>query len=233
MPEFEYLKRNADVILSRLSAAASRAGVPVPTLVAVTKSGTAEEAVELARLGCVRDIAENRVNLFCERQDAIRAAGLTPRFHLIGSLQTNKVKYIAGRTDLLQSLDSLRLAEEIERQAAKRGVTMDCLLEINSGREAAKGGVMPEAAEELLAAVRTLSHIRVRGLMTMAPLSENPEDARPYFRLTRTLFDRLGAGGVFGESPILSMGMSGSFEVAAEEGATMVRVGRAFFRRPD
>jgi hypothetical protein len=228
--EDTYIRENAEEIRNRLARAAQRVGIPTPTLVAVTKSGTVEQAVALVKTGLIDHVAENRVQMFLERQDAIWAAGLKPHFHLIGSLQTNKVKYIADRVDLIQSLDSLHLAQEIERQAAKKGTVIDCLIEINSGREEAKGGVLPEDAEELLAQVAALSHLRLRGLMTMAPLSPDPEDSRPFFRQTRVLFEKLSARGVFGEAPILSMGMSDSYEVATEEGATMVRVGRAFFR---
>ena len=229
--ERTYLQRNADEILSRLTLAAQSVGIEVPALVAVTKSGTLEEVVELISTTPISHVGENRVQMFLERQAALDAAGCTPEMHLIGSLQTNKVKYIVGRTSLIQSLDSIRLAEEIEKQSAKRGFITSCLIEINSGREEAKGGVLPEDAETFLDEVRAYPHIAIRGLMTMAPVTPTPEDARPYFRLTRTLFEKLGQGGAFGDAPILSMGMSHTYEVATQEGATMVRVGRAFFEK--
>ena len=226
-----YIQRNADQILNRLTLAAQVAGVPVPTLVAVTKSGTLEEAVELVSTTSISHVGENRVQMFLERMGAFEREGLAPSMHLIGSLQTNKVKYITGKTSLIQSLDSPRLAEEIEKQSAKRGVITSCLIEINSGREEAKGGILPEEAAAFLSAMKAYPHIVIRGLMTMAPVTPTPEEARPYFRLTRALFDTLGGGGAFGDDPILSMGMSHTYEVAAQEGATMVRVGRAFFEK--
>ena len=225
-----YIERNAEEILSRLTHAAKDAGVPLPTLVAVTKGGSVEEAVDLVSTGLITHVAENRVQMFLERKNAIVAAGDTPQFHLIGSLQTNKVKYLVGGVDLIQSLDSLRLAAEIDRLSEKRGVITPCLREIKSGREEAKGGILPEDAPAFLEALSAYPHLMVRGLMTMAPVTQTPEEARPYFRLTRTLFDKLSQGGTFGDQPILSMGMSHTYEVATQEGATMVRVGRAFFK---
>ena len=224
------IERNVEEVLARLERAATQVGVPTPTLVAVTKSGSVDEVVDLVSTGLISHIGENRVQMFLERQSAILAAGYAPKFHLIGSLQTNKVKYITGKVDLVQSLDSLRLAEEMEKQAAKRGVITSCLVEINSGREVEKGGILPEDAEGFLETLNAYPHIVVRGLMTMAPVTPTPEDARPYFRQTKALFDRLGQGGAFGDNPILSMGMSDTYEVATQEGATMVRIGRAFFK---
>lgn len=232
MEELAYIRSSLDHVLSELAAAAARAGRPVPRLVAVTKSASDDEVLALAACG-VTDMAENRAQNYRARRELLHAHGFAPRMHLIGSLQTNKVKYVAEDVALIQSVDSLRLAAEIERQGEKHGRRLDVLVEVNSGRETAKGGVMPEEAADLC---RTLAgnefpHLALRGLMTMAPAVLTEEEYRPYFRETRRLFEALAAEGLFGEEPILSMGMSDSYRVAAEEGATMVRVGRHLFSK--
>ncbi len=229
MQDYAYVRDAVESIMARVSDAAKRANRPMPCVVAVTKSATDAEVVALLETGLITHVAENRVQCYMARKDMMTMNGYQPNCHLIGSLQTNKVKYIAGHVSLIQSLDSERLAAEIEKQSAKRGVVQDCLVEVNSGREEAKGGVLPEDVEAFLHALKAYPHICVKGLMTMAPVTDTPEMARPYFRLTKQLFDTLSSDGFFGDDPILSMGMSHSFEVAIEEGATMVRVGRAFF----
>ncbi|MCQ2385570.1 MAG: YggS family pyridoxal phosphate-dependent enzyme [Clostridia bacterium] len=228
----EYIERNAEFIRRMCAETAREAGVPVPRIVAVTKSATAEEVAYLCNRCGQKEIAENRVSLFLERL-ALFAPGQAPAIHLIGSLQTNKVKYITDKAYMIQSLDSLHLAEEIEKQAVKKGVTVSALVEINSGREANKGGVNPEEAFDFAEAVReTAPHIRLSGLMTMGPVLEKEEEYTPYFRATKTIFDQMKQKGLFGEDAVLSMGMSNSFAAAIREGATMVRIGRAFFRKP-
>jgi pyridoxal phosphate enzyme (YggS family) len=231
MEDFSYIRRNLDAISAELAAHAAKAGYPAPLLVAVTKSASDDEVLALAACG-VSAMAENRVQNFSARCALLSSHGFSPALHLIGTLQTNKVKYLVSDVSLIQSVDSLRLAAEIDKQAAKASRTIDVLCEINSGREAQKSGVLPEDA---LAVCRTLAggdypHLRLRGLMTMAPAVEE-EAYRPYFRETKALFDRCAAEGLFGTNPILSMGMSDSYRVAAEEGATMVRVGRGLFKK--
>jgi pyridoxal phosphate enzyme (YggS family) len=230
--DYSYIKSNLAAVRHRLAEAAERRGRPVPTLVAVTKSASPEEFSALVRCG-VRDVAENRVQLFRERAALLSGIDDPPALHLIGSLQTNKVKYLIGGVALIQSLDSLRLAAEIDRLSRLREVVTEVLVEVNSGREAAKGGLLPEEVEAFVREASALPGIRIRGLMTMGPASPDPEDLRAPFRQTRELFDRLCAQDLFSTPlPILSMGMSESYTVAAEEGATMVRVGRALFARP-
>lgn len=233
---FSYIRENLDEVRTRLAAAAARAGRAVPRLIAVTKSATDEEVAALLRFG-VDAIAENRPQLFTARRDilaALRREGvaLSTEIHLIGNLQTNKIKYVIGEAALIQSLGSLRLAEELEKQAERRGIAVPVLIEVNSGREAQKGGLMPEDVPAFCEALRGLPHLDPRGLMTMGPDCETPEGYRPYFTLTRTLAEALAADGLLPDSPLLSMGMSGSYEVAAEEGATHVRVGRTLFQKP-
>lgn len=232
MEDFSYIRNNLDAVLAELATHAQRAGRPTPLLVAVTKSAKDDEVLALAACG-VSAMAENRVQNFSARRALLQEHGFCPALHLIGSLQTNKVKYLVSDVSLIQSVDSLRLAAEIERQGARAGRCMDILCEVNSGREEQKGGLLPE---EVVAFCRTLSgaeypHLCLRGLMTMAPALECEEAYRPYFRATRELFDACVADGLFGDSPILSMGMSDSYRVAAEEGATMVRVGRSLFKK--
>lgn len=229
MEDFSYIRQNLQTVLAELRAAADRAGRTPPMLVAVTKSASDDEVLALAACG-VAAMAENRVQNFSARRELLASHGFSPALHLIGSLQTNKVKYLAADVTMIQSVDSLRLAAEIDRQAARVGRRIDVLCEVNSGREEQKGGVLPEETE---AFCRTLvadyPHLCLRGLMTMAPAVETEEEYRPYFRETRALFERCAAASLFGEEPVLSMGMSDSYRVAAEEGATMVRVGRGLF----
>ena len=233
---FSYIRDNLEGVRARLTAAAARAGRPVPQLIAVTKSATDEEVAALLRFG-VDAIAENRPQLFTVRRGilaALREEGcaLSTEIHLIGNLQTNKIKYVIGEAALIQSLDSPRLAEELNKQAERRGLVAPVLIEVNSGREAQKGGVLPEDVPAFCRALSHLSHLSPRGLMTMGPDCDDPEGYRPYFALTRELAERLAGEGLLPHDPILSMGMSGSYEVAAEEGATHVRVGRTLFERP-
>lgn len=233
--EYAYIKENLATVRERLAAAAARGGHPVPRLIAVTKSATDDEVRALLAFG-VEAIAENRAQLFRARADIIdalpRAEGQEPpEIHLIGSLQTNKVKYVVGRAATVQSLDSARLAEALEAQAEKRNVTVPVLIEVNSGREEQKGGLLPEEVTAFAEELRCYPHLLPLGLMTMGPDCEAPEGYRPYFRLVRELAASLAARELLPEHPTLSMGMSGSYEIAAEEGATHVRVGRMLFEK--
>ena len=228
---FSYIARNVKTLLETLAETAKTAKVPTPRLIPVTKSATPDEFLALMR-AYPDAAAENRVQAWKERCELLEAAGLpSPEWHLIGSLQLNKVKYVVGKVALIQSADSEKLIREIGRIAEARGVRQDILIEINSGREPDKGGVLPENAEALVEFARTVPGVRPCGLMTMGPILSDPDAYSPYFALTRELFDRFAAAGLFEtDSPILSMGMSDSYLPAVREGATMVRVGRALFR---
>lgn len=228
MEGFEYIKSNYLALLSEIDSLAEKAGRAV-TLVAVTKSGSDRELIALLEAGAT-DIGENRPGELRRRGDLLKEKGYRPALHEIGNLQRNKVKLIIEDVCLIHSLDSLSLAKEIDKQARKVGRVVPVLIEINSGREEQKGGIMPEQAEEFLLLLKDLSGIEVAGLMTMGPVCENPEDMRPYFRETKELFDRLNRNHGFAGG-ILSMGMSDSYAVAIEEGATLVRVGRKLFNR--
>ena len=225
---FDYIKSNVDTLLSEIKTLEKKYGREI-TLVAVTKSGSDEELIALMECG-VTDIGENRPQELRRRGDLLHSAGHSPKLHEIGNLQRNKVKMIIEDVTLIHSLDSLPLAEEIDKQARKAGRVVDVLVEINSAEEEQKGGIMPDLAEEFITELSRYENIRVRGLMTMGPVVGDPEELRPYFRLTRALYDRLNRKFDF-NGGILSMGMSDSYAVAIEEGATLIRVGRKLFNR--
>ena len=195
------------------------------TLIAVTKYVDTARIFEAVSAG-VTEIGENRAQEFTEKLNFYKQNHL--RAHFIGQLQTNKVKYICGKADLIQSVDREPLLDAIHAFAAKNGVTQDILIEVNIGREAQKGGVTPEALEALTERIAGLDHVRLRGLMCVPPAVEK-EAVRPYFREMRAWFERLKRA--YPELPIdtLSMGMSHDFDTAIEEGATTVRVGTAIF----
>ena len=223
----EYIKRNLDTTLERIK---ELAGEHEVTLVCVTKSGTDEELVELCQAGAT-DIGENRPQELVRRGKIIKDRGYSPRLHEIGHLQKNKVRHIIEDVALIHSLDNIELAMEIDKRAKAANRVVPVLIEVNSGKEENKSGVMPEDAEEFFLEVRKLENISVVGLMTMGPVCENTEEIRPYFRLTKELFDKLGEKYGYEGTPTLSMGMSDSFEVAIEEGANLVRIGRRLFTR--
>lgn len=227
---YEYVDKNYKELIEELSALSKKSDAGAVTLVAVTKSGSDEELLALAGYGAT-DIGENRPQELRRRGMLLKEHGYTPRLHEIGHLQKNKVKYIIEDVALIHSLDSVELAEEIDRQAKKVGRRVPVLIEINSAREGAKGGVLPEDAEKFFLEVRKFDNLAVTGIMTMGPVCEDPEDIRPYFRLTRKIFDTIGAKYGYDGTPVLSMGMSDSYAVAVEEGATLVRVGRRLFQK--
>ena len=223
---FDYIKSNYLSLAEEIKRLSDKAGREV-TLVSVTKSGSDEELLALVKAGAT-DIGENRPGELRRRGDLLREKGYIPSLHEIGNLQRNKVKLIIDSVALIHSLDSDALALEISRQAVKAGRIVRVLIEINSGREAQKGGIMPEEAEAFMLRVRDLPGIEIAGLMTMGPVCESAEDMRPYFRETKALYDSLNEKYGFA-SGALSMGMSDSYAVAIEEGATLVRVGRRLF----
>ena len=203
------------------------AGLPPGVgLVAAAKTRSAAEILEAIEAG-VGIIGENYVQ---EAAAVFPAIGSRARWHLIGHLQTNKAKKAVEIFDLVETVDSIGLGRELDKRAAAAGKTMEILVEINSGREPQKTGVMPEDAEALVRALAALPRLRVLGLMTMGPFEGDPEDSRPYFRETRRVFEALMSLAVPGaEMRHLSMGMSHSWRAAVEEGATLVRLGTAIF----
>ncbi|MBR5139924.1 MAG: YggS family pyridoxal phosphate-dependent enzyme [Clostridia bacterium] len=228
MQDYGYIKKNFDALRSEIKEISDKLGRPEPTLVCVTKSGSDEELIALVRAGAA-DLGENRPGEVKRRYELLCDLGLSVNMHEIGTLQRNKVKLVAPCTSMIHSIDSYKLAADVSRHAVGLGRVIPVLIEINSAREENKSGVMPEYAEDLLKEIIGLPGISVVGLMTMGPVSESSEDLRPYFRLTKELFDSLSEKYGFGDSPILSMGMSDSYKVAIEEGSTLVRVGRKLF----
>ena len=228
--DYTYLDQNLARVREELARACGSGGYPSEgvTLMAAVKSADVEEINYLHTVLGVNFVGENRVQQLLERYDKLEREGLS--IHFIGSLQTNKVKYIIDKVDMIQSLDSERLAREIERQAAKVERVMDVLIEINSGSEISKGGVEPSDTEAFALHVvcGVYPHLRLRGFMTMAPRSTD-EEYRAIFRSTRELcqgiWERLG----YEEPMVMSMGMSESYIPAAASGSTMVRVGRGLF----
>ena len=230
--EVSYVRENAERVMEELEHVGHAAGRTPPTLVAVTKGGTDEEVLALVHTGLIAHIAENRVDKFLARRDLLTADGYRGGFHMIGSLQTNKVKHLMGKTTLIQSLDSLALAREIEKRAEAAGVgEVACLIEINSGRESAKGGIWPEEAERFFEALGQYRHIRIEGLMTMGPAGVSESETRKCFAETRELWEYFVSRGCLSPTATLSMGMSESYALALEEGANMVRIGRAFWKK--
>ena len=231
MNQFVYMDRNVEAIRARIHAAQERSGNADVLMLAAVKYTDAEHINYLHRVLGVNDIGENRVQQLLERWDKLDRENL--RVHFIGTLQSNKVKYIIDKVSMIHSLDSETLAKEIEKQAAKHDLLMDVLVEINSGAEENKSGIAPADAEAFCLALAKYPHIRLRGFMTMAPKCEKIEDYRKYFRETsqqcldiwQKKLHNIGR-------PVLSMGMSESFEVAIEEGSSMVRIGRALFAEP-
>ena len=223
-----YLKENFQSVEVRIQAACDRAGRSRKevTLIAVSKTKPVEMLQTIYDAGS-RDFGENKVQEMC---DKIEQLPTDIRWHMIGHLQTNKVKYIVGRVSLIHSVDSLHLAQEIEKQAAKLDVIVPILIEVNIAEEESKFGIHKEETISLVREVATLPHIRIQGLMTIAPYVENPEDNRAYFRGIKQLSVDIARENIDNVSmDCLSMGMTGDYEVAIEEGATMVRVGTGIF----
>lgn len=219
---------NYCAVEKRVEAACARAGRDRSevTLIAVSKTKPVEDIQALIDYG-VTQFGENKVQEMCGKEEVL-AEGLS--WHMIGHLQRNKVKYLMGKTCLIHSVDSLRLAEEIQKEAAKAGIVCPVLMEINIGNEESKGGIAIDEAETLARQIAALPNVRLKGLMCIAPFVDDPEENRPHFRRMREKRDELAALNIPGtEINDLSMGMTGDFEVAIEEGATLVRVGTAIF----
>ena len=221
------ISERLSAVRARVDAAAARSPFHQSViLVAVTKFHPLVDMREAIAAG-VTDVGENRVQELEEKRR--ESAGAFPaRWHLLGHLQKNKVKKAVALADLIQSADSLDILRDIEKRAAEIGKVQEVLLEFNISGEETKSGLSPDDFEETVALVKSLSHVRVRGLMCMAPLTD-PERVRPVFREGRRLWERLVDLFPAGEITTLSMGMTNDFEVAIEEGATMVRVGTAIF----
>ena len=222
------LKDNLKNVEERVQAACDRAGRKREevTLIAVSKTKPIEMLQEIYDEN-IRDFGENNVQELC---DKIEKMPKDIKWHMIGHLQRNKVKYIAGQVALIHSVDSYRLAEEINIQAKKKNIIVPILVEVNIAHEDSKFGISEEDAVQLVEEIAELENVRIKGLMTIAPYVENAEDNRLYFRKIKDLSVDIAAKNIDNVSmEILSMGMTGDYEVAIEEGATMVRVGTGIF----
>ncbi|HEX9871472.1 MAG TPA: YggS family pyridoxal phosphate-dependent enzyme [Candidatus Tectomicrobia bacterium] len=219
---------NLSAVKERIAKAAARVGRDPEgiTLVAVTKTMPVERIREAMDAG-QRVFGENRVQ---EAEAKVEAVGRDVQWHLIGHLQRNKVKFVCDLFDLIETVDSLPLARDIDAHAARRGIVMPILIQVNIGDETTKSGVSASAALGLVQQVATLSHVAIRGLMCVPPAVEVAEHSRASFIELRTLAEQIAAERIPSVSMAeLSMGMSHDFDVAVEEGATMVRVGSAIF----
>ena len=222
--DYSYIDRNYRSVVEELKASCEN----IPEITVAIKSGEIDEIEYLVKNHPIKIVGENRVQQFLERYEALKK--LNVQIHFIGSLQTNKVKYIIDKVDMICSLDRVELACEIDKQARKKGIVMDVLVEINSGREENKGGVLPENLEAFLDEISRFNHINVRGFMTMGAKCEKNSDYLKYFCETyQIVLDILQKKGHNIYGLILSMGMSDSFVPAAQAGATMVRIGRKMF----
>lgn len=196
------------------------------TLIAVSKTKPLADIEELSRIGVV-DFGENKVQELCDKYENVSKP---VRFHQIGHLQTNKVKYVVDKAYMIHSLDSLKLAKEIEKEAAKKNVIAQVLIEVNVAEEDSKFGLKLQEVIPFLKEIKDFSHIHVNGLMTIAPFVDDPEDNRKYFRALKQLSLDIICENIDNiDMNVLSMGMTNDFKVAIEEGATMVRVGTAIF----
>ena len=228
--EYSYIDRNVGAIRERIARAALDAGRDPSeiTLLAAIKYATAEEIEYLQKAEGIQALGENRVQQLLERYDVIDREN--KELHFIGTLQTNKVKYIVDKVDMIHSLDSEKLAAEIDKQCGRIGKVMNVLCEINCGREAEKSGLMPEDVEDFCLSLAKYPNLKLCGFMTMAPKCEKNDEYIKYFSETaRLVLDiwHKKLDNIY--KPVLSMGMSDSFEAAIAAGSTVVRVGRGLF----
>lgn len=226
------IKENINKVNSIKAEAALKAGRSADDILlcAVTKTRTAEEINEAIDAG-ITDIGENKVQEIMDKFDWVKPV----RWHLIGHLQTNKVKYIIDKVSMIHSVDSLHLAEEIDKRAAQHGITMDILIQVNSAQEESKFGISTQETGTMIKAVLDkCDNLRLKGLMCIAPFAENPEDVSVYFAQVKKLYDEYSRiEHEHLDFKYLSMGMSHDYEVAISEGSNLIRVGTAIFGERD
>ena len=229
MSGFDHIQKNIDEIRKEISSINSNV-----KLLGVTKTFSAE-AVEAAVRAGLNEFGESKVQEAQSKIAYIRELHKAVSWHFIGHLQSNKAKKVVENFDVVESCDSAELIERIAKLSVEAGKTTQCLLEIKVSPEETKFGILPEEAPGVIDMVKSLSGVRICGLMTMAPFSDDPENARQYFKKARKLFDEIKSLNQGGNSSMetLSMGMSGDFKVAIEEGSTQVRIGTAIFGRRD
>lgn len=222
------LKENLQQVEENIKKACKKSGRDRAdvTLIAVSKTKPVEMLQTVYDCG-VRDFGENKVQEMCDKMEVLPG---DIKWHMIGHLQTNKVKYIGGRTELIHSVDSVHLAAEIQKQAVKKDVIVPILIEVNIAEEESKFGIHKEDTIAMVRQIAEMDHLRIKGLMTIAPFVENAEDNRLYFREIKQLSVDIKNQNIDNVSmDVLSMGMTGDYEVAIEEGATLVRVGTGIF----
>jgi pyridoxal phosphate enzyme (YggS family) len=228
--EREQIRRNVEEIRRRIARAAEKSGRRPEEikLVAVTKTVEPLRIIEAIDAG-VADLGENRVQELCEKYSLVDRQC---QWHLIGHLQTNKVKYIIDKVKMIHSVDSEELAREIQKRAEKAGRHIDILVQVNIAKEESKFGIDKEEAEDFIRSLSKYNNLKVKGLMTIAPFTDNRDEIRHVFRELRKVFidiSRKNIDNIDMES--LSMGMSNDFEIAIEEGSTIVRIGTSIFGR--
>ena len=221
------IQENIKLVEENIKKACEKVGRDVNevTLIAVskTKPYTAIEALPTG----VKDYGENKVQELCDKYEILPK---DIKWHMIGHLQRNKVKYLVGKASLIHSVDSIRLAEQIEKEYAKADEIANILIEVNMAQEESKFGITSEETEQLVREIAKFPHIRIKGLMTIAPYTDNPESNRVYFRNMKKLSVDIENKNIDNVSmSVLSMGMTGDYQVAVEEGATLVRVGTGIF----
>ncbi|MFA5675730.1 MAG: YggS family pyridoxal phosphate-dependent enzyme [Christensenellales bacterium] len=217
--------RNIEIIKERVDASAKKTGRTKSDIAIVAVSKTVGiDAVGQAEKAGIRDFGENRVQEYLKKREEFSE---NVNWHIIGPLQSNKVKYIINGIYLLQSLDRLSLAREIEKQCEKNGTELSALVQLNIGKEPTKSGIYEENLESFLKELSVMRRIRIKGLMAIPPMALEADDNRPYFVKMRKLFEKFRK--VYTSFTYLSMGMSGDFEAAIEEGSNMVRIGTAVF----
>ncbi len=226
------IKENLEYVENRISKACKRAGRDRSevTLIAVSKTKPVSDIREAMACG-ITVFGENKVQEMRDKHNEITEP---LSWHMIGHLQANKVKYLPGVACMIHSVDNRKLADEIEKQASKHDIVMDVLVEVNMAHEDTKFGLSPDEAIDFVKEISTLPHLNIRGFMTIAPYTEDPESNRVYFRGLRELKDKVNELNIPGvKMDTLSMGMTGDYEVAIEEGATFVRVGTGIFGERD
>ena len=222
------IQENIKLVEENIKQACEKVGRDVNevTLIAVSKTKP-YTAIEEALPTGVKDYGENKVQELCDKYEILPK---DIKWHMIGHLQRNKVKYLVGKASLIHSVDSIRLAEQIEKEYAKADEIANILIEVNMAQEESKFGITSEETEQLVREIAKFPHIRIKGLMTIAPYTDNPESNRVYFRNMKKLSVDIENKNIDNVSmSVLSMGMTGDYQVAVEEGATLVRVGTGIF----
>lgn len=223
------IKENIDNILIRVDSTCKKTGRNPKdiTVIAVSKTVDSQRAKEAVEAG-INNLGENRVQELVKKYEELKCTDV--KWHMIGHLQKNKVKYIIDKTVLIHSVESLELAEEINKRAKKNNLTVNVLIELNIGEEESKFGINEESVYDFIKSMEKFENIRVMGLMTVAPFCENPEDVRWVFKKMKNIYDKISTMKLINvEMKYLSMGMTNDFEIAIEEGSNIIRIGTAIF----